>query len=123
MSIQRCVFCDSSTDLNTSLIVTLDNGHKITVLICDTHAEEATVKSARDAYLDKRKKIDDIIAQAKVLGVDLTENSPVPITSVSKREVSQHDNIDTQESNNIINPNNLNVIPTSKLDGKKLSCS
>lgn len=72
---QVCVFCDTTTDLNTTLAIALDNGTKVNVAICDKHAEDATVKSARQAYLNKQKKLEEIIAQAKALGFNLVPNA------------------------------------------------
>lgn len=68
----QCVFCDATTNLNTQLNVTLDDGTKVSVLICDTHAEDATVKTARAAYVVKQDKIKAVIEQAKALGLNIT---------------------------------------------------
>lgn len=70
-----CVYCGVSENLNTTLQITLDNGEKVTVAICDEHAEEATIKSARVAYTNKQKQIDDFLAQAKALGLNISINT------------------------------------------------
>jgi hypothetical protein len=68
----QCVFCEAVENLNTQMSVTLEDGTKVTVVICDVHAEDATVKTARNAYLDKKKKIDALLEQAKALGLNLS---------------------------------------------------
>jgi hypothetical protein len=70
-----CVYCGVSENLNTTLQITLDGGEKVTVSICDEHAEEATIKSARIAFTNKQKQIDDFLAQAKALGLNISINS------------------------------------------------
>lgn len=67
----NCVFCNNTQNLNTQLTITLEDGAKVNVLICDEHAEDATVKTARAAYLDKQKQIDALIEQAKKLGLNI----------------------------------------------------
>lgn len=76
---KNCVFCNSPDNLNTSFIITLDDGEKIEVLICDEHAEDATVKSAKKAYLEKKSQIDAILQQAKALGLELVEEKGLAI--------------------------------------------
>ena len=62
---KQCVYCESSENLNTSLQVKLEDGSRVSVDICDEHAEEATIKSAREAYLAKQDKIKEVLEQAK----------------------------------------------------------
>jgi hypothetical protein len=66
-----CVYCDSHDNLNTQLTVSLDNGTKVTVYICDGHAEDASVKTARIAYQEKQAKIEAFLEQAKALGIEI----------------------------------------------------
>ncbi len=68
----QCVFCGETANLNTELSVSMEDGTKVRVLICDAHAEDATIKTARVAYLDKKKKIDAVLEQAKALGLNIT---------------------------------------------------
>jgi len=68
----QCVFCDATVNLNTQLTVTLDDGSKISVLICDAHADDATVKTAKAAYIVKQDKIKVVIEQARALGLNVT---------------------------------------------------
>jgi|3_EtaG_2_1085321.scaffolds.fasta_scaffold00047_81 hypothetical protein len=69
----QCVYCDKVENLNTQLTVTLEDGNRITVDICDEHAEEASIKTAKAAHLDKQRKIEEVLAQAKALGLDLSQ--------------------------------------------------
>ena len=63
-----CIFCGTTNNINTSLTINVD-GVKISVNICDAHAETATVSSARAAYLDNKAKIDAFIVQAAAMGL------------------------------------------------------
>lgn len=76
MNLNTCIFCGTSDNLNTQLGITLDDGVQVTVWICDEHAEDATVKLAKQAYLDRKRQIDDLMEQAKRLGIDLTASAP-----------------------------------------------
>ena len=67
-----CIFCNTATGLNTEMSISLDDGKKVQVLICDTHAEDATVKSAKAAYHDKLQKLQALLEQAKSLGLDIS---------------------------------------------------
>jgi len=71
----QCIYCGSSKNLNTSLTITLDNGSKHTVDICDEHAEDASVKTAKAAFLEKQDKIKQLLEQAKALGLNVSETS------------------------------------------------
>jgi len=53
------------------MTIKLEDGSKITVHICDEHAEDATIKTARAAHLGKQQQIDAVLAQAKELGLEL----------------------------------------------------
>lgn len=66
-----CIFC-ASDKIETQMTITLDDGSKVTVDICAEHSEEATVKSARAAYQERQKQINEVLEQAKKLGLDLT---------------------------------------------------
>lgn len=68
----NCVYCDSTDNLNTQLTISLENGTKVTVNICDEHAEEASVKTARAAYQEKQTKIEAFLEQAKALGIEVS---------------------------------------------------
>lgn len=68
----QCVYCSNTTNLNTQLMIKLDDGTTATVQICDEHAEEATIKTAKEAYLVKLKQITELLAKAKEFGLELT---------------------------------------------------
>lgn len=70
-----CVYCNCHDNLNTELTITLDDGNKVTVQICDNHSEDATVKTARVAYQNKQAEIEAVLAQAKALGLNITQSS------------------------------------------------
>jgi hypothetical protein len=67
----QCIFCESDKELNTEFTITLDDGNKVKVKICDKHADEATVKSAKEAFMKKKNMLDELISKAKALGYDL----------------------------------------------------
>lgn len=70
----NCVYCGSCEDLNTVMTIVINDGDKVSVHICDLHAEEATVKTARIAYLDKQSKIEEVLKQARSLGLNISIN-------------------------------------------------
>lgn len=85
----QCIFCDATTNLNTQFSINLDGDVKVVVQICDAHAEDATVKTAKAAFLEKKKKIDELIAAAKSLGLNVTGMEQkgslmVPVTETEK---------------------------------------
>jgi len=66
-----CVVCGTSENLNTSLDLNIDGG-RVCVKLCDEHAEDTTPKMAKECYRDKKSEIDDIIAKARALGLDVS---------------------------------------------------
>ena len=66
-----CIFCGKNTDLNTQLTISLGDGNKVSVDICDEHAEDATVKTARAKYVEKQAQITAFMEQAKALGLEI----------------------------------------------------
>lgn len=67
----NCIYCGATDKLNTQLGITLEDGTKIQVLICDTHAEDASVKTAKAAFIQRQQQITDFMAQAQALGLQL----------------------------------------------------
>jgi hypothetical protein len=70
---RQCIYCGTGNLLNTQLTITLDDGIRHTVDICDEHAEDASIKSAKAAYQDKQSKIKLLLEQAALLGLNITE--------------------------------------------------
>lgn len=73
----NCIYCNTdgvpcSEVLETSLTLQLD-GEKIVVKVCDAHAEEASVKTAKTAYLAKKVEFDKFLEQAKALGITIPD--------------------------------------------------
>jgi len=99
------------------MTITLSDGQKHTVDICDTHAEEATIKSARDAFQDKKKQIDDLLSKARELGIDITQTA----SGLSIASQKTQENVPTPPSQKTpsISRNDADVVPTSKLDNTK----
>ena len=123
----QCIFCDAVEFLNTQLTITIDNGTKVVVKICDTHAEDATVKLARAAYLDKKLKIDEVIAQAKALGLYVSESNGLTIAQQHKSDT--HESFEKNDPKIIVKApappapvvsapaiDKSIAVPTSKLD-------
>ncbi len=91
-----CVFCGSSITLNTQLAITLDDGIKVVVPICDIHAEDATIKTARVAYLEHQAKVEAVLQAAKALGINVDNFHrngsllvPAPIQQPAQRQDQQ----------------------------------
>lgn len=117
MNLNQCIFCDAVTNLNTSFTISVDD-NKVVVRICDAHAEEATVKSAREAYLEKRKAIDALLAQAKALGLQLAEQPSGLVVATKPQQQPQQHPQQLDESDLPI-PEGDNIISTTKLDRAK----
>lgn len=64
-----CVVCGTDNNLNTQLTIVINN-ENIVVNLCDEHAEDTTIKTAREKYLERRHQIDLLVEQAKKLGLD-----------------------------------------------------
>jgi len=113
----QCVYCEKSTDLNTQLTVSLEDGSRITVDICDEHAEDASVKTAREAYLTKQKKIEEVLAQAKALGLDLSQTSS-GLTVVKQQEQAPQPQAQPQPKPKLVQEDmdGEDVVDTSLLD-------
>ena len=90
-----CVYCGSVINLNTTFSITINENEKVQVLICDDHAEDASVKTAKEAYNLKQRQINDFLAQAKALGLDITINdgSKLALVTEPKRSAQVPDNI------------------------------
>jgi hypothetical protein len=118
---EKCVICDKATDLNTKMTITLENGDKVIVQICDEHAEDTTVKVARKAYLEKQDKIKELIEHAKSLGLEISINpSGLSIATEKQEKVAEPQKtpkampVEEQKLDNA-----KNRIPTSVLDSKR----
>lgn len=85
----NCVYCGATENLNTAFHITLDNGEKVKVEICDEHADDATVKTAKIAFTDKQKQIDAFLEQAKALGLNISINSNSSLAVVTNNAVAQ----------------------------------
>lgn len=69
----QCVFCQAVTGLNTQIAVKLDDGIKVSCDICDEHADEATPKTVKAAYLARQAEADALIAKLKAMGYDVAK--------------------------------------------------
>jgi hypothetical protein len=117
----QCVYCDKTDTLNTQLTVTLEDGNRVTVEICDEHAEDATVKTARSAYLDKQDKIAQILAQAEALGLKLGPTTESGIATLEKQAPAKVPApTPTQQESQLIEElgDEEDVVPTSRIDSK-----
>lgn len=79
----NCIFCNTDQNVNTNMSITLEDGSKVVVHICDTHADDATVKSCREVYVEKQSKINDLIAQARALGLEIGPARPSGLVAVT----------------------------------------
>jgi hypothetical protein len=70
--INNCIYCNSTENLNTQLSLKLEDGTIAKVNVCDTHAEDATIKSAREKYIEKTSQLKQFLEQAKELGIDIS---------------------------------------------------
>jgi hypothetical protein len=107
----KCIYCDKTDTLNTQLTVKLEDDTKITVDICDDHAEDATVKTARMAYVEHQAKIEEFMAQAKALGLNISDgNSGLAIASAPEAHSQAAGGMVQQELSKAPAPENLNPL-------------
>lgn len=120
-----CVYCGSHDNLNTELTIQLDS-KRIKVLICDEHSEEASIKTAKDAYLAKRAKIDEVLQAARALGLNISDEEATPSRSLvipkqdmPKQHISNEQVQPKKAMTQAIPPQETieeGFIPTSRLD-------
>jgi len=82
---KQCVFCETTSNLNNEMIITVDDA-KVSVDICDEHAEDATIKTVREAYIVKQKKVEEFLAQAKAMGFELAPASGNSLVTMAPQE-------------------------------------
>lgn len=82
MSRKVCVYSGSTEDLNTSMKIRLEDGSIVEVWVSDLYADEATPKSAREAYLKQRdtegEEIRKLQEAAAKLGLKLVGVQDMP---------------------------------------------
>lgn len=67
-----CILCDSDKDLNTEMSVSVE-GEKVSVVICDECADDATPKRVRQAYTRKMQEIEKFMKIAKSMGFEISK--------------------------------------------------
>lgn len=112
----QCIFCETDKDLNTEFAITLDDGSKVKVKICDKHAEEATVKSAKEAYVKKKNMLDELISKAKALGFDLNVSAGGLTTLTAPKTTQPAAPLLPPTPGMDIDVNDSNVVKTSLID-------
>lgn len=117
---KNCVYCGSPTNLNTSFNITIEDGSKVVVLICDEHAEDASVKTAKEAYIKKKAEIDIVLAKAKELGLEIVEGHSLAIARTAAIERPQEKQIERRpKPQPIIEEYDEDFIPTDVVDRKQ----
>jgi len=128
MNLNVCVICGSSDNLNTSMTIKVDD-EDVTVKICDTDAETATPKMVMKSYLGKKSEIEEILAKARALGlqVDLPDSTskiaivadnrpkPVPPAAASAAPASPG-KLDSAIAASVAGSRDEGVLPTSVVD-------
>lgn len=120
----QCVFCEATSNLNTQMGVKLDNGKKVTCDICDEHAEDATPKTVKAAYLEKQGKAEALLAQLKALGYNVTnlEQSKsgliVPVVAEKPKSIARAD-FATESTTSAEDLEGDDVVDTQVIDAKK----
>lgn len=112
-----CVFCNSVDNLNTKFTITVEvenSQKKVDVEICDIHAEEATVKTAKEAYMLRQSQIDEVMRRAKELGLNLVDNGSLTIATAPS--VNRQSTIKQQEI--IIEAEESELVATDIIDSK-----
>lgn len=112
----KCIFCETTDNLNTQLSIALDDGSKITVDICEQHAEDATVKTARAAYLTRRKRAEELMAELKALGYAVSD-TPTKLI-VATAPVPEQKTRTNQAASQVTDEDVSQMIPTEMIDSR-----
>lgn len=114
----QCIYCSSTSGLDTKLTISLEDGSKVSVDICNTHAEEATVKTAREAYLKKQAMIDEVLRQAEALGINISQptSSGLIVAQQAKPNVPQQSPVQQPNTTDEFWAQDESWIPTAKVD-------
>ena len=99
------------------MTIQVDN-NKVNVFICDDHAENASIRTVKEAYVTRQSQIAALMQQMRDLGMDVSVNT-------SELAIVQNKPTNTnpvrKQSNNIleqpINPDD-DMIPTEVFDNK-----
>lgn len=119
MNINTCIFCNATNNLNTQMTITKEDGTKVAVKICDEHAEDATVKSAREAYNTRLAQIKAVMEQAKALGLNIEENgSGLAVAREAPKQAADKQATNTRNGL-ILDPTDPSVIPTQRLQSRE----
>lgn len=121
----QCIYCSSTSNLNTKLTISIENRPKVTVDICDVHADDATVKTAREAYLKRQEMIDEVLKQAEALGISVSQSEGSGLiiarsnSSDSQQRNKPNSSYDSQPNNTDefwAQEDGKDWIPTAKVD-------
>jgi hypothetical protein len=89
MQNDNCIICGSTKDLDTELVVTIDD-QKITVKVCAEHADDITPKKAKAAYLkwksERDAQMQEFLAQAAKLGMTVVPQGSLSIVAAPRAE-------------------------------------
>ncbi len=119
---KTCVYCNAVDNLNTSFNITIDDGSKVVVFICDEHAEDATVKSAKEAFMKKKSQIDALLAQAAALGLKLVEGGSGLSFLQSEEEVKEKPKLKPQApKKEVVVEDDGDFIPTDIIDRRQMA--
>jgi len=103
-----CIICSSDKNLNTQMYITINN-KKIIVVLCDEHAEDTTVKVAKEKYLERRKQIESIMEQAKALGLNVSDSSLKPPTPTVDAPTVDAPTVDAHgDDSSVVNDSHIN---------------
>jgi len=117
INLDTCIICGSSENLNTSMTISVDD-KEITVKICDADSDTATPKLVKDHYADKKSEIDEIIAKAKELGLEVNIPTDGGIVTVEKPpEPKQTPAVDPTIAPTQTDPAIMSAIEGTKDDG------
>ena len=88
MATKFCIFSGSHENLNTSMVLKLDDGKTVEVWVSDEHTDNATPKAVREAYLESQGNILRLNIEAAKYGFKLVPigapNVPIQPTPESK---------------------------------------
>lgn len=87
----KCIYCNTSDNLTTSMQVTSSHGTKMSVWVCNTHEDNASPKQIRELVDKKESMLLEFEKQAAELGYKLVPLNQLMVVESPKVEAqSQH---------------------------------
>lgn len=121
----KCICCESTNNLKTSMVVTIDD-KQYDVVLCDEHAEDTTLKTVKELVKKKINDYENLLKQMKEFGIDIAEPSKGNNIVVASDGFGKDDSrLEVEESKliPILDVSNKNLIKQRSIPQTKWSVS